>query len=229
HLVPSIVATRTLGISIYGTGAHEGLALHQHSECFPLLEKFGLPHSERWWTATSADEITDAIHELDKVRHGFLYQTDGAVVKVDSFAQRQRLGFTSKAPRWAIAFKYEAERVETKLHEILIQVGRTGVLTPVAALEPVPVSGSTVSRATLHNEEEVARKDVRIGDTVVIEKAGEVIPAVVSVRSDLRTGAERKFRMPENCPECGSRVIKDPEQVAVRCVNVQCPAQVRRR
>ncbi|MEY2493280.1 MAG: ligase, partial [Verrucomicrobiota bacterium] len=128
-----------------------------------------------------------------------------------------------------IAFKYEAERVETKLHDIVIQVGRTGVLTPVAVLEPVFVSGSTVSRATLHNEEELSRKDIRIGDTVLIEKAGEVIPAVVGVRTDLRSGAEKKFPMPVKCPECGSRVVKDPAQVAVRCVNAQCPAQVRRR
>jgi DNA ligase (NAD+) len=229
QLDPSIVATRPLGIIFYGTGALEGVKLEKHSELFPLLKRFGLPHSERIWIAESADALTCAIHELDKVRHDFVYQTDGAVVKVDSFPQRQRLGFTSKAPRWAIAFKYEAERVETKLHDILIQVGRTGVLTPVAALEPVLVSGSTVSRATLHNEEEVARKDVRIGDTVVIEKAGEVIPAVVSVRTDLRDGSEKKFRLPEKCPVCGSSVVKDPEQVAVRCVNVQCPAQVRRR
>jgi DNA ligase (NAD+) len=151
------------------------------------------------------------------------------VIKVDSFAQRERLGFTAKSPRWAIAFKYEAERVETKLRDILVQVGRTGVLTPVAALDPVLVSGSTVARATLHNEEEIARKDVRIGDTVIIEKAGEVIPAVVEVRKDLRTGMEKKFRMPRNCPECGSAVVKDAAQVAVRCVNAQCPAQVRRR
>jgi len=135
QLDPAIVAKRPLGIVFYGTGAHEGLALEKHSELFPLLEKFGLPHSERWWTATSADAITGAIQELDDLRHGFLYQTDGAVVKVDSFAQRQRLGFTSKSPRWAIAFKYEAERVETKLRDILIQVGRTGVLTP--SVEPL--------------------------------------------------------------------------------------------
>jgi DNA ligase (NAD+) len=229
QLDPVIVAKRPLGIVLYGTGAVDGLKLERHSDLFPLLKKFGLPRSKRIWTASSSEEITNAIQELDKIRHDFAYQTDGAVIKVDSFAQRERLGFTSKAPRWAIAFKYEAERVETKLHDILVQVGRTGVLTPVATLEPVFVSGSTVSRATLHNEEEVARKDVRIGDTVVIEKAGEVIPAVVSVRTDLRTGAEKKFQMPKTCPECGSRVIKDPEQVAVRCVNVQCPAQVRRR
>jgi DNA ligase (NAD+) len=150
-------------------------------------------------------------------------------VKVDSFSQREVLGFTAKSPRWAIAFKYEAERVETRLLDILIQVGRTGTLTPVAALEPVVVSGSTVSRATLHNEEEIARKDIRIGDTVLIEKAGEVIPAVVSVRTDLRKGSEKKFRMPKHCPECGSAVVKDEGQVAIRCVNSQCPAQVRRR
>lgn len=229
QLDPAIVATRPLGIIFYGTGVHQGLDLEKHSELFPLLEKFGLPHSERWWTVSSIDDMLNAIHELDAVRRDFRYQTDGAVVKVDSFAQRHRLGFTAKSPRWAIAFKYQAERVETKLLDIIIQVGRTGVLTPVAVLEPVLVSGSTVSRATLHNEEELARKDIRIGDTVVIEKAGEVIPAVVAVRTDLRTGSERKFPMPKTCPECGSRVMKDPAQVAVRCVNAQCPAQVRRR
>jgi DNA ligase (NAD+) len=229
QLDPALVASRPLGIIFYGTGALGGVKLQKHSDLFPLLKKLGLPHSERIWDASSADEIVSAIQELDKIRHGFRYQTDGAVIKVDSFAQRERLGFTAKSPRWAIAFKYEAERVETKLRDILVQVGRTGVLTPVAALDPVLVSGSTVARATLHNEEEIARKDVRIGDTVIIEKAGEVIPAVVEVRKDLRTGTEKKFRMPRNCPECGSAVVKDAAQVAVRCVNAQCPAQVRRR
>ncbi len=229
QLDSSLVAQRPLGIIFYGTGALDGIELQKHSELFPLLKKFGLPCSEKIWSASSAEMMTKAIRELEKIRRDFPYQTDGAVVKVDSFAQRDRLGYTSKSPRWAIAFKYEAERVETKLRDILIQVGRTGVLTPVAALDPVLVSGSTVSRATLHNEEEVARKDIRIGDTVVIEKAGEVIPAVVSARPDLRDGSEKKFRMPPKCPVCGSRVIKDAEQVAVRCVNAQCPAQVRRR
>ena len=184
QLDPALVAKRPLGIILYGTGAVEGVKLEKHSDLFPLLDRFGLPHSERIWSASSADTIIKAIQELDKVRHDFRYQTDGAVVKVDSFAQRERLGFTSKSPRWAIAFKYEAERVQTRLHDIRVQVGRTGVLTPVAALDPVLVSGSTVGRATLHNEEEIARKDIRIGDTVIIEKAGEVIPAVVEVRKD---------------------------------------------
>jgi DNA ligase (NAD+) len=229
QLDPAIAATRPLGVVFYGTGSIEGAQLDKHSELFALLKKLGLPGSEKWWLADSVDEILKAIHELDRVRHDFAYQTDGAVVKVDSFAQREVLGFTAKSPRWAIAFKYEAERKETKLLDILVQVGRTGTLTPVAALEPVVVSGSTVARATLHNDEEIARKDIRIGDTVLIEKAGEVIPAVVGVRTDLRTGAEKKFRMPKHCPECGSAVVKDEGQVAIRCVNSQCPAQVRRR
>jgi DNA ligase (NAD+) len=229
QLDPAIAAQRPLGVVFYGTGVIEGAALEKHSELFPLLKKLGLPCSEGWQRADSVEGILRAIHELDRVRHDFAYQTDGAVVKVDAFAQRATLGFTAKSPRWAIAFKYEAERVETRLHDILIQVGRTGTLTPVAALEPVTVGGSRVARATLHNEEEIERKDIRIGDIVLIEKAGEVIPAVISARADLRTGSEKKFRMPKKCPECGSVVVKDEGLVAVRCVNSQCPAQLRRR
>jgi DNA ligase (NAD+) len=229
QLDSTITAQRPLGVIFYGTGAVEGIELTHHSKLFALLKKLGLPCSERWWPASSLEEILHAIRELEKVRYDFVYETDGAVVKVDAFAQRESLGMTAKSPRWAMAFKYEAERVETKLLDILIQVGRTGVLTPVAALGPVVVSGSRVARATLHNEEEVARKDIRIGDTVVIEKAGEVIPAVVSVRTDLRNGSERKFRMPAKCPVCGSKVVKEEDQVAVRCVNAQCPAQLKRR
>lgn len=229
QLDPAMAAKRPLGVVVYGTGALDGMQLEKHSDLFPLLKKLGLPATEKFWMAESIEKTLEAIHQLDRVRHDFAYQTDGAVVKVDRFAQREALGFTAKSPRWAIAYKYEAERVETRLHDILIQVGRTGVLTPVAALEPVTVSGSRVARATLHNQEEIQRKDIRIGDTVVIEKAGEVIPAVVSVRTDLRTGAEREFRMPVKCPECGGAVRKDEGQVAIRCVNAQCPAQLRRR
>ncbi len=229
QLDPAITAQRPLGVVFYGTGAVEGIELTHHSQLFALLKKLGLPCSERWWAAESLEQILQAIREIEKLRHDFVYETDGAVVKVDNFAQRESLGMTAKSPRWAMAFKYEAEQVETKLLDILVQVGRTGVLTPVAALEPVFVSGSTVSRATLHNEDEIRRKDIRIGDTVVIEKAGEVIPAVVSVRTDLRDGSERKFRMPAKCPVCGSKVVKDEGQVATRCVNAQCPAQLKRR
>jgi DNA ligase (NAD+) len=229
QLDPAMAAKRPLGVVFYGTGDVEGGELERHSELFGWLKSLGLPAADKWWLAQSVEEILEAIHALDKIRRDFSYQTDGAVVKVDLLEQRSRLGFTAKSPRWAIAYKYEAERVETRLLDIAIQVGRTGVLTPVAALDPVTVSGSRVARATLHNEEEVHRKDIRIGDLVLLEKAGEVIPAVVGVRTDLRTGDEREFRMPQNCPECGSVVQKDEGQVAIRCVNSQCPAQLRRR
>ena len=233
HLDPNIVAKRPLGIVFYGTGAVEDVDLKKHSELFPLLKELGLPHSERWWRADSVDEILKAIRELDRLRHDFAYQTDGAVVKVDAFAQRERLGFTAKSPRWAIAYKYEAERAETRLLNIVIQVGRTGILTPVAVLEPVLVSGSTVGRATLHNEDEIKRKDIRIGDTVVIEKAGEVIPAVVEVVKSKRPRSAAPFdffkHIHGKCPVCGGPVRRDPQFVAWRCENIQCPAQTTRR
>ena len=233
HLDPNIVAKRPLGVVFYGTGAVEDVDLKKHSELFPLLKELGLPHSERWWRADSVDEILKAIRELDRLRHDFAYQTDGAVVKVDAFAQRERLGFTAKSPRWAIAYKYEAERAETRLLNIVIQVGRTGILTPVAVLEPVLVSGSTVGRATLHNEDEIKRKDIRIGDTVVIEKAGEVIPAVVEVVKSKRPRSAAPFdffkHIHGKCPVCGGPVRRDPQFVAWRCENIQCPAQTTRR
>ncbi len=233
QLDPAIVAKRPLGVVFYGTGATEGVEVGVHSEIFPLLKKLGLPATERWWLAESVEEILDAIHELDGIRHKFAYQTDGAVVKVNSFAQRERLGFTAKSPRWAIAYKYEAERVETRLNDIVIQVGRTGILTPVAMLEPVLVSGSTVGRATLHNEDEIKRKDIRIGDTVVIEKAGEVIPAVVEVVKSKRPRSAKLFDFSEHihskCPVCGGPIRRDPQFVAWRCENLQCPAQTTRR
>jgi DNA ligase (NAD+) len=233
HLDPGIVAKRPLGIVLYGTGAVKDVDLEKHSELFPLLKRLGLPHTERWWCAKSVEEVLAAIRELDHIRAEFAYQTDGAVIKVDSFEQRQRLGFTAKAPRWAIAYKYAAERVETRLIDIVIQVGRTGILTPVAHLEPVLVSGSTVSRATLHNEDEIKRKDIRIGDTVVIEKAGEVIPAVIEVVKSKRPRTAKPFHFFEHihgkCPVCGGPIRRDPEFVAWRCENVQCPAQTTRR
>jgi DNA ligase (NAD+) len=233
QLDPALVAKRPLGVVFYGTGAVEEVELERHSDLFGLLKKFGLPHSRRWWLANSVDEVLKAIRELDQLRSDFAYQTDGAVIKVDDFDQRERLGFTAKAPRWAIAYKYAAERVETRLLDIIVQVGRTGILTPVAALEPVTVSGSRVSRATLHNEDEIKRKDIRIGDTVVIEKAGEVIPAVVEVVKSKRPRNAKAFNFYQHihgrCPVCGGPVHRDPEFVAWRCENVHCPAQTTRR
>jgi DNA ligase (NAD+) len=233
HLDPKIAAQRPLGLVFYGTGATEGVDVDLHSKIFPLFKKLGLPTHENWWLADSVEKILDAIRELDRIRHDFPYETDGAVIKVDALAQRERLGFTAKSPRWAIAYKYAAERVETKLLDIIVQVGRTGILTPVAMLEPVVVSGSTVSRATLHNEDEIKRKDIRIGDTVVIEKAGEVIPAVVEVVKSKRPRTAKPFDFLKHihgkCPECGGEVRRDPEFVAWRCENLRCPAQATRR
>ena len=233
HLDPSVAAKRPLGMIFYGTGAVEGLDVDLHSKIFPLFKKFGLPTHEDWWLADSVDKILDAIRDLDEIRGDFPYETDGAVIKVDALGQRERLGFTAKSPRWAIAYKYAAERVQTKLLDIKVQVGRTGILTPVAVLDPVFVSGSTVSRATLHNEDEIKRKDIRIGDTVVIEKAGEVIPAVVEVVKSKRPRTAKPFdffkHIHGKCPVCGSTIRRDPEFVAWRCENLLCPAQATRR
>jgi len=233
HLDPSIAAKRPLGMIFYGTGAIEGTEVDRHSKIFPLFKKLGLPTHEHWSLADSVDQILKAIHNLDEIRRGFPYETDGAVIKVDALAQRVRLGFTAKSPRWAIAYKYAAERVETKLLDIKVQVGRTGILTPVAVLEPVLVSGSTVSRATLHNEDEIKRKDIRIGDTVMIEKAGEVIPAVIEVVQSKRPRNAKLFDFFEHihgkCPVCGGEVQRDPQFVAWRCENILCPAQTTRR
>src|SRR5690242_1469385 len=233
HLDPKVTAKRPLGMIFYGTGAVEGADVDLHSEIFPLFKKLGLPTHEDWWSADAVDKILNAIRDLDEVRRDFPYETDGAVIKVDALEQRERLGFTAKSPRWAIAYKYAAERVETKLLDIKVQVGRTGILTPVAVLEPVLVSGSTVSRATLHNEDEIKRKDIRIGDTVVIEKAGEVIPAVVEVVKSKRPRNAKPFDFLKHiggkCPVCGGEVRRDPEFVAWRCENLHCPAQTTRR
>jgi DNA ligase (NAD+) len=233
HLNPKAVAQRPLGIVFYGTGAVEGADVDLHSKIFRLFKKLGLPTHENWWLADSIDEILKAIRDLDDIRGNFSYQTDGAVIKVDALAQREWLGFTAKSPRWAIAYKYAAERVETHLKDIVIQVGRTGILTPVAVLEPVLVSGSTVARATLHNEDEIRRKDIRIGDTVVIEKAGEVIPAVVEVVKSKRPRKAKPFDFAKHihgiCPVCGGPIRRDPEFVAWRCENLYCSAQTTRR
>jgi DNA ligase (NAD+) len=229
QLDPAMVATRPLAFIAHSFGLLEGAELRSQTEMFALLDACGLKRSERLWQAHTAAEILTAIRELDAVRQSFPYATDGAVVKVDDFAQRTRLGWTSKSPRWAMAYKYQAERADTRLIDIQVQIGRTGVLTPVAHLEPVTVSGTRVARATLHNAEEIARKDIRIGDIVTIEKAGEVIPAVVAVRTDLRAGQEKVFAMPSECPSCGAPVVQDPAGVAIRCQNLACPAQVKRR
>ena len=209
-------------------------AIKTQAELLEFLKLLGFKTAERTWFCKSEDDLVAAIAELDKVRHNFPYETDGAVIKLNSFEQQRRVGATAKAPRWAIAYKYAPEQAETKLKAITIQVGRTGALTPVAELEPVFLAGSTISRATLHNEDYIREKDIRIGDTVVIEKAGEVIPAVVNVVLKKRAGGEKNFHFPKTCPECSSKIAKemggDEEEGAIwRCVNPDCPAQVRGR
>jgi DNA ligase (NAD+) len=237
QLDPRIVAKRPMDIVVYGLGKVVGAPdqPQAHSEVLDWLKTFGFKTPEQTWHCRSAEELVAAIEKLDAVRRTFAYETDGAVIKLNSFAQRDQAGFTSKAPRWAIAYKYAAEQAQTLLKDITVQVGRTGALTPVAELQPVFLAGSTISRATLHNEDYIRQKDIRIGDTVTIEKAGEVIPAVVDVVLARRTGSEKPFRFPTKCPECGSKVSRaageeeGDEGVVWRCLNPDCPAQVRGR
>jgi DNA ligase (NAD+) len=240
QLDPKIVAQRPLDVVIYGAGEiREPKSGTQNPdsqrELLAWLKKSGFKTPERTWFCKSEDELLAAIAGLDQVRKKFAYETDGAVIKLNSFAQQRRTGATAKAPRWAIAYKYAPEQAETKLKGITIQVGRTGALTPVAELEPVFLAGSTISRATLHNEDYIREKDIRIGDTVTIEKAGEVIPAVVNVVKEKRPHPEPpefdfSKHLKGKCPVCGGEIARDPEFSVWRCLNIAgCPAQSVRR
>ncbi len=228
QLDPATVAQRRLSAVFYTVGATEGITLRTQAEILRKLHEFGLPTPKFWYECKDIDQVVAYSMILQKHQSELGYQIDGNVVKVNNLDQWQRLGSTAKAPRFAIAYKYSHEQAETKLKDITVQVGRTGTLTPVAELEPVFLAGSTIARATLHNEEEIKRKDIRIGDTVIIEKAGQVIPAVIGVVKDKRTGKEREFKMPTKCPVCGGPVHRDPEFVAWRCENIACPAQLKR-
>jgi DNA ligase (NAD+) len=224
-----IVAKRPLDIVFYGLADATDIQVNSQTEVHELLDRCGLRKADHVWRADTAEGLLTAIRELEEKRKSLPYETDGAVIKVNSFADQRELGVTSKAPRWAIAYKYQPEQAETKILAVDIQVGRTGALTPVARLEPVLVSGSTVSNATLHNYEEIERKDIRIGDYVIIEKAGEIIPAVVSVKTEKRDGSEISLTPPTYCPVCGTGVHRDEEQVVIRCPNPQCPEVLKRR
>ncbi|MEO0446028.1 MAG: NAD-dependent DNA ligase LigA, partial [Verrucomicrobiota bacterium] len=228
QLDPKICAQRKLDVIFHGFGLLEGFEdLALLSDFYDLLQDSGLPAS-RVWHAQNVDQALSAIREIDTLRQSLPYETDGAVVKVNAVADQRTLGATSKAPRWAIAYKFEPEQAETKVLSIEVQVGRTGALTPVANLEPVLVSGSTVSRATLHNQEEIERKDIRVGDHVIIEKAGEIIPAVVRVLTEKRSGEEETFTLPDHCPVCETPVLDDEDQVKVFCPNPLCPDKLKR-
>jgi len=228
-LDPKLVAERPLGIVLYGLGEVSGGLPATQIDVLDWLDQFGFPTTGQIWTGRTHDDLVASINELDAARHDLDYETDGAVIKLNNLSLREQCGATSKAPRWAIAYKYASEQVETVLKAITVQVGRTGALTPVAELEPVLIAGSTVARATLHNEEEIQRKDIRVGDTVVIEKAGEIIPAVVRVVMEKRPKKSVAFVLDKECPECKSRAAKDEADVVWRCPNPDCPAQVRGR
>ena len=229
QLDPKVVAKRPLAFLAHGLGAYDGPELPTEHDFHQLLQRLGIPRNQPIIEAGSLDTLLTAVGRLNHDRHALDHATDGAVVKVLARQERDQLGFTSRAPRWAAAYKFLPEQRETLLKDITIQVGRTGVLTPVAELEPVHLSGTTVSRATLHNEEEIQRKDIRIGDTVVVEKAGEIIPAVVKVVTEKRPTHARPFSLVEHvggrCPSCGGPISKEEGFVAWRCGNFECPAQ----
>ena len=228
---PRVTASRPLSIVVHGIGARTGIDFDSQSKAYELLAELGLPTSDRFKVCGTRAEVLKFIDYYQEHRHDVEHDIDGVVIKVDSIAEQSALGFTSRAPKWAIAFKYPPEEVTTKLLDIKVSVGRTGRVTPFAFMEPVKVAGSTVTNATLHNAEEITRKGVLIGDVVVIRKAGDVIPEVLGPVIAQRTGKEKAFVMPTKCPECGSalRAITEGD-VDIRCPNTQsCPAQLRER
>jgi len=228
-LDPSEVAQRPLAVAFYAVGEWAGDRPLTHVALLDQLADFGFQTFAQRWVCPTIETVLEALEELRALQATLPYEIDGGVIKVNELDLHERLGSTSKSPRWAVAYKYAAERVETTLMDISIQVGRTGVLTPVAELEPVHVSGTVVSRATLHNAEEIQRKDIRIGDRVIIEKAGEIIPAVVAVQKEARKGRRlRRFRMPDRCPVCAEPAVRQESEVALRCENLQCQAQIKR-
>lgn len=223
----NVLEQRNLQVIFYSFGAVEGFTLRRQSELAEILRNWGVPSFSWTKLAQGPHGAFERICELEEVRADFPYNTDGAVVKLDDCSLYPRAGMTSHAPRWAVAWKYRAERANTKLKSITLQVGRTGAVTPVAELEPVFISGTTVSRATLHNADNISEKDIRVGDTVVIEKAGEIIPAVLEVVKELRPQSAVPYEFPQNCPECGSRLVR--YGAIYRCPNLSCPSQVRGR
>ncbi len=229
QLDSSITAKRPLEISFYGAGEVTGLRLKSHWETLQTLQELGLRINPLIRPEITIKEAVDYYKTLEDKRHLLPYDIDGMVIKVDDLSLQMRLGSTSRSPRWAIAYKFKAMQETTRILNIDVQVGRTGVLTPVAHLQPVNVGGAMVRRATLHNEDEIKRKDIRIGDTVLVQRAGDVIPEVVKVIESKRTGVERIFHMPRNCPVCGSIVIRAKGETATRCINATCLAQLKER
>lgn len=229
QLDSKVTAQRPLEIFCYGIGLVEGLDFESQSEMLQSLRQLGLRINPLIRAQISIDEVIEYYRELERSRQSLPYDIDGMVVKVDSLSLQERLGATTRSPRWAIAYKFKALQEATVVEKIDIQVGRTGVLTPVAHLKPVTVGGVTVSRATLHNEDEILKKDVRLGDTVLVQRAGDVIPEIVKVIVSKRNGSERLFSMPAECPVCDSSVVRLEGEAATRCINADCPAQLKER
>jgi len=226
---PKATAARPLDIYFYSVGTSEGIEIGSQWELLETLADYGLRTTDLAVRCETIQEVAARLGELQEMRDGLPFEIDGAVIKVDDRELQERLGERSRSPRWAVAYKFAARQGTTRLTEILVSVGRTGVLTPVGVLEPVPIGGVTVSRVTLHNRDEIERLGLRIGDTVLVMRAGDVIPKVVTVIADRRTGEEREFAWPDACPVCGTAVREDPEEVAVYCPNISCPAQLKAR
>ncbi len=226
---PRICAERNLKMFCHGTGLCDGLKSNNHIDFLAEIGEYGLPPTPRVACFKSIEATTRHCNELIESLHDLDFEVDGLVIKLNRFDQREELGVRSKSPRWLIAYKWEKYEAVTTLNSIEIQVGKTGALTPVAHLQPVELAETTVSRASLHNAEEIERKDIRVGDVVVVEKAGKIIPHVVRVERHLRKGKLPKFSFPIKCPECGGEVRKDEGGVYIRCINYECPAQVRER
>jgi DNA ligase (NAD+) len=223
------VAQRPMTLFVYQLVEAEAHGLTSHWQVLQALRKSGFPVNPHNRRCRDLDAVLAAIEALRAKRDHLDYQIDGVVIKVDSLPQQRELGATAKAPRWGIAFKYEAEQAETRVNDILLQVGRTGAVTPVAELEPVWLTGVTITRATLHNRDEIERLDVRVGDSVVIERGGDVIPKVVCVVEQKRRGREKRFRFPKKCPSCKTLLVEAEDEVAIRCENPSCPQQLERR
>ncbi|MEO5609067.1 MAG: NAD-dependent DNA ligase LigA [Ornithinibacter sp.] len=228
---PRVTASRPLQMLVHGIGARQGFDIARQSEAYELLREWGMPVSRHFRVLDTVAQVQEFVRDFGERRHSVEHEIDGVVVKVDEIGVQRRLGSTSRAPRWAIAFKYPPQEVNTRLLDIQVNVGRTGRVTPFAVMEPVTVAGSTVSMATLHNAHEVTRKGVLIGDTVVLRKAGDVIPEVLGPVVDLRDGSERAFEMPTHCPSCGTALAYEKEgDKDIRCPNSRsCPSQLRER
>lgn len=227
QLDSNITAERPLEVFFYGLGSFSGIIPETHWEALCMLKKMGFRINPLISHGIEIDQVLQYYRELNEKRHDLEYDIDGVVVKVDNLRIQNELGTTSKSPRWAIAYKFKAIQETTRILDIQIQVGRTGTLTPVAHLEPVNIAGAIVSRATLHNEDEIKRKDIRIGDTVFVERAGDVIPKVIKVVTSNRTGKEKIFEMPQFCPVCRTHVVRQENEAATRCINAACPAQLK--